>query len=87
MPNLQPPRSAPYRRASEIGSYLYCRRAWWLEQVRGEVSAHGELRESGHRAHAALGRRVHRAAQLRRLAVVLGVLALVLLALELAGWW
>lgn len=87
MPDPQPPRREPYRRASELGSYLYCHRAWWLEQVRGEISAHGAARESGIQAHGALGRQLHRAARLRKLAVVLGVLALALLALELVGWW
>ena len=66
-------------RASEIGQYAYCARAWWLGRVRGLPSAHVvEMRRgtAGHRAH---GRSVERYHQLRRLALSLIVLAAVAL--------
>lgn len=45
-------------KASEVGAYLYCRRAWWLEQVCGLVPAKRERREMGRRLHARHGRQV-----------------------------
>lgn len=73
-----------YRRASEIGAYVFCRRAWWLEHVQGHAAANVDARRRGVSAHAALGRRVHRAIRLRRLAVVVAAIALTVL---LAEWW
>ncbi len=79
--------SAPrgrYRRASEIGEWYYCHRAWWLHHVRGfEPANRGALRR-GVAAHAAHGAAVGRAAWLRRVALLLLLAALALLAL---GWW
>lgn len=74
----QPPArmTAPrYRRASELGAYRYCRRAWWLEHVHGLPSSNAAARRGGVAAHARLGRRVHRAIRLRRLALGLTVVA------------
>ncbi len=81
------PSSPRYRRASEIGGYLFCRRAWWLEQVRGEVSANTEARARGTADHAVLGRAVHRGARLHRLALLVGLIALILIVLGIAGGW
>jgi CRISPR/Cas system-associated exonuclease Cas4 (RecB family) len=42
-------------RASEIGEYVYCARAWWLRRVLGLEPAGRERRERGsalHRRHA-----------------------------------
>ncbi len=64
-------------RASEIGEYIYCHRAWWLGRVRGVENAnHAEL-EAGIARHQAHGRGVQRALWLQRAALVL-VLAAVL---------
>lgn len=44
-------------RASEIGEYSFCRRAWWLHAVRGLApgNAAGRLRgAAAHRRHGAL---------------------------------
>jgi hypothetical protein len=30
-----PSKRKPFIRASDIGSYVYCRRAWWLRRVGG----------------------------------------------------
>jgi hypothetical protein len=48
----------PVIRASEIGQYLYCARAWWLERVVGRPSAHGEEMARGQAEHAGHGRAV-----------------------------
>ncbi len=66
----------PYRRASEIGAYVYCRRAWWLEHVRGRPSTNTAARRAGTAAHARFGRSVHRALRLRRIAFGLALVAI-----------
>jgi hypothetical protein len=57
-------------RASEIGEYLYCRRAWWLRHVQGLESANGPVMAEGTEAHAGHGRLVGAAAALRALALL-----------------
>ncbi len=66
-------------RASEIGEYLYCRRAWWLHQVQGLESANAPAMAEGVEAHAGHGRLVGAAAALRAAALLLiGAAVLVL---------
>jgi len=66
-------------RASEIGQYAYCARAWWLSNVKGVPSsstvelAHGEVVHQQH------GRMVWAAGATRTLALVLAVVAVILL--------
>ena len=55
-------------RASEIGEYVFCHRAWWLDRVRGIESSNREQLDSGAAQHAAHGRAVQRADSLRRAA-------------------
>lgn len=62
-------------RASELGQYRYCARAWWLGQVMGYRSANVEAMRQGSKLHRAHGRRVVRYHRLRWLAVALLVLA------------
>ncbi len=64
-------------RASEIGEYVFCRRAWWLHHVQGLESAHRAQREAGIAQHIEHGRQVQRAETMRRAAVFFIVLALV----------
>jgi hypothetical protein len=61
----QPPAATSHTvRASEIGSYLYCRRAWWYQrQGRGAVLSVAQ--ESGLDWHRRHGRRVLMASALR----------------------
>jgi hypothetical protein len=61
-------------RASEIGSYLYCQRAWWYQRS-GQTSAPSAGQESGQAWHRRLGRRVLVAGGLRLLGWVLILLA------------
>ena len=68
-------------RASEIGEYVFCHRAWWLHQVQGETSANTRELAEGTARHARHGRQVSLASTLRVLAVLLllaGLLAFIL---------
>ncbi len=65
-------------RASEIGSYLYCRRAWWYQQ-RGYESQDQTALASGLERHHRHGRRVFLLGCQRLLAYLLLLLALALL--------
>jgi CRISPR/Cas system-associated exonuclease Cas4 (RecB family) len=48
----------PIIRASEIGEYVYCARAWWLRRVVGLEPAGRERRELGTTLHRRHGRAV-----------------------------
>ncbi len=69
-------------RASEIGEYVFCHRAWWLHQVQGETSANARELAEGTARHAQHGRQVGLAAGLRTLAVLLLLAAVVALLLS-----
>lgn len=72
----------PVIRASEVGEYVYCARAWWLRRVAGLEPADRERREHG----AALHRRHGQAlAGSNLLIVVAGALLVAALALLLLG--
>jgi CRISPR/Cas system-associated exonuclease Cas4 (RecB family) len=62
-------------RASELGQYAYCARAWWLARVRGLRSANVAELEAGRDRHRAHGRAVQRLHSTRRLALSLLLLA------------
>jgi len=67
-------------RASEIGQYDFCAKAWWLGSIEGVQPSNVRELQAGTRAHAEHGRQVQRAAQLQMVAiglVVLGVIVLV----------
>jgi CRISPR/Cas system-associated exonuclease Cas4 (RecB family) len=72
-------------RASELGEYAYCARAWWLGRVLGYRPTNLERLAAGEAAHVRHGQEVvsyHRlqrwAYALLALAVLAGVLSLVL---------
>jgi CRISPR/Cas system-associated exonuclease Cas4 (RecB family) len=65
-------------RSSEIGNYLYCRRAWWYRQQGFESGNQAEL-TSGSELHRKHGRKVLAAGLLRTSGFLLLLLALVLL--------
>lgn len=75
-------------RASDIGLWATCHRAWWLAKVKNAPHRNEAVLTAGVAAHAAHGAQVQRAAVLQRAAVILLVLALGALALLalLIGW-
>ncbi len=72
----------PIIRASEIGSYLYCRRAWWYRKQGVESENQVEL-ATGTELHRQHGRQVLAAGLLRTLGVTLLLTALTLLIIYL----
>ena len=68
----------PLVRASEIGSYLYCRRAWWYRKQGVESENQSEM-ATGTELHRQHGRRVIAAGLLRTLGLILLLAAFVLL--------
>ncbi|MDP9313182.1 MAG: hypothetical protein M3R24_20245 [Chloroflexota bacterium] len=69
-------------RASELGEYVYCRRAWWLKHVLGAEPAGRSRRERGIALHARHGRRVWAANLLLLAGLLLAMLACALLVLS-----
>jgi CRISPR/Cas system-associated exonuclease Cas4 (RecB family) len=76
-------------RASEVGLYTYCARAWWLGQVEGHRPVNQQAMEVGEAAHQAHGRAVagyHRLRQaayaLLGLALLVGLVLLVTMVLK-----
>jgi CRISPR/Cas system-associated exonuclease Cas4 (RecB family) len=63
-------------RASEVGLYAYCARAWWLGQVEGYRPVNQAVLEAGESAHQAHGRAVRDYHRLRQAAYALLGLAL-----------
>jgi len=69
-------------RASEIGSYLFCRRAWWYRR-QGVAPQNLAKLAAGSAAHDRHGRSVRAMGWVRILAYGLVLLALVLLAVQI----
>jgi hypothetical protein len=65
-------------RASEIGQYAYCARAWWLGSVEGLPSGHRREMEAGEATHLRHGQGVRRSLGLARVAYVVLLLAVVI---------
>ena len=65
-------------RASEVGSYLYCARAWWYHR-KGIESANQAEMTSGTDLHRLHGRQVILSGLMRVLALILLLAALILL--------
>jgi len=72
-------------RASEIGEYLYCHRAWWLHHIQGYASANVRELAEGTAVHAGHGRLVGFALALRTLAALLFIAAILLAVTSLAS--
>ncbi|NLG27224.1 MAG: hypothetical protein GX557_04900 [Chloroflexi bacterium] len=72
-------RGQPVLRASEVGRYAYCARAWWLQRVRGVEPRNAEARQRGAERHSAHGRGVQRASRMAAWALVLALIAVALL--------
>lgn len=76
-----PPRR-PLVRASDVGAWAFCNRAWWLARVQNAEHQSPQRLRHGNRVHEQHGRRVMRAQRLRSAALI----ALALAALLLATW-
>ena len=74
----------PVIRASEIGSYLYCRRSWWYRKQGLESENQAEL-AGGTELHRQHGRKVMASGILRLAGYVLLLVALALLVAQLAN--
>jgi hypothetical protein len=74
-------------RASDIGAWAYCRRAWYLANVRGVAHARPELLQRGNEAHAQHGQQVRRAGTMQRIGMWLIVAGVLLVALLLLALW
>ena len=72
-------------RASEIGRYAYCARAWWLGSVRGLPSDHQREMALGEDVHLRHGQGVRASAALARLAYGVLLLAVVVGVVWLVG--
>lgn len=69
-------------RASELGQYSFCAKAWWLGSVEGVPSANVHEMDAGTSAHEQHGQAVHLSVWLSRVGFVclaLGAVMLVLL--------
>ena len=72
------PTSDSIIRASEIGEYVFCHRAWWLHRAQGLESANRAQMEAGTTRHVQHGRTVQRADSFQRAAIILCAVALFL---------
>ena len=68
----------PVIRSSDIGNYLYCRRAWWYRKQGVESENQTEM-SSGTEIHRQHGRKVLAATLNRSIGMVLLFIALILL--------
>jgi len=80
-----PNSTTPIIRASEIGQYVFCQRAWWLGNVRGYQPVNEAALKAGSQAHARHGHTVATSQRWQRVAYVLLILGGLLLALVLCS--
>jgi hypothetical protein len=74
-------------KASEIGEYVFCARAWRL-RIDGYEPAFGHrARQAGTEWHLKHGRTLRRARRLRLIAAFSGLLTLVVAVLLFLLWW
>jgi len=68
-------------RASEIGQYDFCAKAWWLGSIEGVQPSNIRELQAGTAAHEEHGRQVRRASQMQRAAFILVGLGVIVLLL------
>jgi hypothetical protein len=81
----QKPQDVRVIRASEIGEYNYCSRAWWYKHV-AKLAPGGDVParlEAGSEAHRKYGRAVVLSARLRVMGAALLIIGLLVLALAI----
>ncbi len=69
-------------RASEIGEYVYCHRAWWLDHIVGREPAGHQRRRRGVILHRRHGRTVWATQVLLLISIVMACAALLLIAVR-----
>ena len=74
-------------RASEVGEYIFCARAWRLRLDGYEPTAGRGAREAGTAWHLRHGKAVRRARRLQLIAACASLLAVVIAVLMLLNWW
>ncbi|MCY3900863.1 MAG: hypothetical protein OXF86_19975 [Caldilineaceae bacterium] len=77
------PKDRSYVRASDIGAWSFCNRAWWLARVQNAPHERPQQLEWGDQSHADHGRLMSRAQRLRRIGIMLLAGGLILLGLTL----
>jgi hypothetical protein len=77
--------SYKWTNASELGEYLYCRRAWWFKNIHGLKSANIRRMQSGSRFHVTHGKRVRRLPWLRGLAYALIFISILILVFQMVS--
>ncbi len=78
--------SSRFIRASELARWAYCRRAWWLQYIRGYAPANRTALRAGRLFHQKHGRSVERSRFYRRLAQTLFTVAVLIALLALVLW-
>ena len=73
-------------RASDIGMWAFCQRAWWLSQVKDATHQNPEVLNRGDIAHADHGRTIATAGRLRQYGLLLIAASLLLIGLLLIFW-
>ena len=73
-------------RASDIASWTYCHRAWWLAHVQQAENENPQALRRGDRAHQRHGAGLVRSSQLQRLGLILVLAGLALAILALLLW-
>lgn len=75
------PRDRSLVRASDLGAWAFCHRAWWLREVKG--AAHGDpaVLARGGKAHRAHGRKALVAQRLAKSGVILIAIGLAIIGL------
>lgn len=74
-------------RASDLGAWAFCNRAWWLREVKGAAHDSPDVLDRGSAAHVAHGKQVQGARRLSTVGLILVAAGLVVLALLIAWQW
>ena len=77
------PKDRSYVRASDIGAWSFCNRAWWLARVQNAPHERPQQLDGGEQSHADHGRLMSRAQRLRRIGLTLLAGGLILLGFAL----
>jgi CRISPR/Cas system-associated exonuclease Cas4 (RecB family) len=73
-------------RASDLGAWTYCNRAWWLREVKGAEHSSPDVLDRGSAAHQVHGKQVRVAERLSTAGLIL-VAAGFVVACLFAFWW